>query len=85
MNSCKIFQYCDLPSHDDVDKCCQRMDDYYGIMLGGSNVLVCNACQTISGGEFQKNVFYRDHGNHLGELSTPEKIHSILKGYIFNI
>jgi len=85
MNQCQIFQYCDLPSHENMDKCCAMMDEYYGATVGGELILYCHKCMHIADAQWKKNIFYRDHGVHLGQISTPEKMHSILKGYIFNI
>ena len=85
MSKCQVFQYCDLNTHENMSTCCNRMDEYYGATVGGFKILFCNKCQYICNGESHKKVFYQDHGVHLGELSTPEKMYCIWKGnaYIF--
>ena len=65
---CQIFEYCDNESHVNMDQCMKRMDDYYGAMVGKDTILICPKCLYIAKGSFKK-YFYRDHGDHLGELS----------------
>ena len=81
-NECKVFPYCDLLSHEDMSTCCNRMDSYYGAMVGGSEILFCGKCLYISHGA-EKRVFYRDHGDHLEELTIADKMLGIMRGIYF--
>ena len=61
----------------------ERMDRYYGAMVRGDTILFCPKCQYICTGQSRKKVFYRDHGVHLGELSSGDKMNGILKGIVY--
>ena len=75
MNYCQVFK--DNQSHEE-DPCCEAMDRYYGTTDGGERVYFCARCKFISRGQM-------DYGIYIGDLTTPEKMLSILKGNIFNI
>ena len=79
-NQCKIFNFCDLENHANVDACLKRMDRYYGAMIAGDTIFFCSKCLYLCEGESRKKVFYRDHGDHLGELALGDKMNGILKG-----
>jgi len=81
-NKCRVFPYCDLLSHEDMSTCCNRMDGYYGAVVGGSEILFCAKCRHISHGA-EKRVFYRDHGDHLEEITIADKMLGIMRGNDF--
>ena len=64
-----------------MDECMERMDEYYGAMVGEDTILICTKCLHIAKGSYKK-FFYRDHGDHLGELSQGEKSIAIMKGIV---
>ena len=80
-NLCQILKFCDNESHANMDQCMERMDDYYGAMNGEETILICPKCLYIAKGSYKK-YFYRDHGDHLGELSQGDKSIVIMKGIV---
>ena len=81
-NLCRIFNFCDLETHAIEDACMERMDRYYGSMIDGEEILLCPKCLHIAKGSYYKKYFYRDHGDHLGELSQGDKSIAIMKGIV---
>ena len=81
-NQCRVFAFCDQINHDDMSSCCNSMDRYYGAVVGGNQCLYCAKCQFLSHGTMRNAVFYRDHGDHLGEQTRSEKMMGIVKGIV---
>ena len=82
-NECRVFEYCDNVSHEDMSSCCNSMDRYYGAVVGGVDCLFCAKCEFLSHGTLRNSIFYRDHGVHLGQQSRPEKMMGIMKGNVY--
>ena len=82
-NLCQIFKFCANESHANMHQCMKTMDDYYGAMVDGEKMLLCPKCLYIAKGSFKK-YFYRDHGDHLGELSQGDKSIAIMKGIVLS-
>jgi len=61
----------------------ERMDNYYGSLIDGEKILLCPTCLYIAKGTLKK-YFYRDHRDHLGELSQGDKSIAIMKGIVLS-
>ena len=82
-SECHVFDYCDLENHDDMDDCCSRMDHYYSVIVDGRLLFYCAKCQFICVGDKRKAIFYRDHGVHLGKMTSTEKKVGIMNGNVY--